>query len=914
MREEGDSVQCKKSVRLGRGMEEKREHWWIDSVEEVCRKWKSNVHRGLEKAEAIRRRQRDGFNQLQEPKSSSLFMLFATQFSSIIVWLLLAAVFVSVLLGQWVDATAIFVIVVLNAIIGCVQEFHAVHSLAALRKLTAPHSTVMRSGEVQMIAAKEIVSGDLVILEAGDCIPADGRIVESRQLFTQESALTGESVSVHKEIYPLHEENLPVSERKNCAFMGTVVASGRGKMVVTATGRHTELGKIATLIEEEEKEKTPLQQRLDRFGKNLVYLCLVIVAAVFLLGLWRGESPKELILFSLSLAVAAIPEGLPAILTVVLGVGVRRMAHRGCLVRRLASVETLGCSQVICSDKTGTLTQNEMKVVALWSSGKEIFVNGMKSDFEGIFLDRDAVIDPNKIVELEKLLLIAVFCNNAHLIGAKSGWKGIGDATDAALLVAAAKAKILREERSQEYRYEDEIPFDSDRKRMSVVIAKHRERLLFTKGAVELLLALCTHVEWEGKRELLQEERRRQLLEANEGMAKRGLRVLGFAYRELQDQEEIDLSLEQELTFVGMCGLADPPREEAKEALASCRDAGIKAVMVTGDHKETSLYVAREIDLLEEDSLVITGQEMDQMEDKSLLALLPKIALFCRTTAEQKLRIVELWKELGKVVAVTGDGVNDAPAIKKADIGVAMGITGTEVAKESADMVITDDHFASIVHGVEEGRVIYENIVKFLHYLLSSNLAELFIIFAALFFGFKDQEGTLFIPLTAVQLLWLNLVTDGLPAISLGMDPVNPGAMKKQPRSRSDSLISLRLSGQLFCSALLMAIGAIAAAYYGLQKGIALGQTMTLTAIVVFKLVKVQSVRAQYQMRFFSNRWVLFALASSFFMQLVILYTPGLQSVFGTVALQIDEWFFLLFAGFLIWILDKAVVRIFPCK
>ncbi len=886
--------------------------WWNQSPEEICRNLKTDLHRGLSREEAEKRLQEFGPNQLPEQKRVSPLTLLINQFSSFIVWTLIAAAFIAGFLGEWVDATAIGVIVVLNGLLGFFQEFRADKSLAALRKMATLTSKVIRNGELQTLPSEKIVPGDLVLIEAGDRIPADGRIIQSIELSTQEAALTGESMPIHKIADPLEKPDLSVGDKKNMGFLGTVAVSGKGYMIVTETGLQTELGKIASLLQGGREEQTPLQIRLEELGHRLVWICLGVVALVFALGFFRGQPLVENLLISISLAVAAIPEGLPAIVTIALSIGVRKMAKRNALVRRLPSVETLGCTSVICTDKTGTLTQNEMMVRSIWVNGSFVDVMGVGYNPEGDFKVKDAKINFQDNPELIMALKIGTLCNSAELHqNPEKGWSIAGDPTEGALLTVAGKAQLFKQDLEQKNPILGEIPFDSERKRMSMARQTDEGSMLFTKGATDVILAHTEFILLNGKVEPLTDERKKSILDANASLASQALRVLAVGYRPLPQEVKIDQSIEDQLILVGLIAMMDPPRPEVKKSIETCRNAGITTVMITGDHKETAVAVAKELNLMKEGALAVTGAELEQMDDQHLKDNVRNIAIYARTSAAHKLRIVRAWKSLGEVVAMTGDGVNDAPAIKEADIGVAMGITGTDVTKEASDMVILDDNFASIVNAVEEGRGIYDNIIKFVNYLMSSNIAELLVIFMGMLLGFRDPLGNPFVSLSAIQLLWLNLVTDGFPAIALGLDPVDPTAMNRPPRKSSDSIFPLRFAVQLFLTGFVIAAGTLAACHFGLSQSAELAQTMAFTTLVVLEIVRVQMVRSQYHMSIFSNPYIILALASSLLLHLLVVYTPFLQTIFGTVPLNLTEWGVILTVAIVVWVISTFINFLF---
>lgn len=888
--------------------------WWSQSEHEVSCNLNTDSHRGLSKNEAQKRLQESGLNQLLEQQKASVFDLFFNQFSNFIVWILIAAAIIAGILREWIDAFAIIVIVILNALLGFFQEYKAELSLAALRKMITPSSKVIRDGKLRSVPSKEIVVGDLVLIEAGDQIPADGRIIRSFGLSTQEAALTGESIPIHKTTDSLEGQDLIVGDRKNMGFLGTVAVSGKAYMIVTETGLQTELGKIASLLQQGNEEQTPLQKRLKELGLRLVWLCLGIVSLVFALGFLKGTPLIENFLISISLAVATIPEGLPAIVTIALSIGVHKMAKRNALVRRLPAVETLGCTTVICTDKTGTLTQNEMTVRSIWTDNTFIDVTGGGYNPDGNFEINHLTINPQDIAELIMALKIGILCSSAELHQTHNHlkkWNITGDPTEGALLAVAGKANLFKQDLEKENPLISEIPFDSERKRMSMVRQTRKGPVLFIKGAVDIILAHADSILLNGKIEPLTIERKKNVVAANTYLASQALRVLAVGYRPLPQEAKIDPALEDSLILVGLIAMMDPPRLEVQKAIEICENAGITTVMITGDHKETAAAVAKELNLLKSNSIILTGTELDQIDDNRLKKCLRNVAIYARTSATHKLRIVRLWKSLGEVVAMTGDGVNDAPALKEANIGIAMGITGTDVTKEASDMVITDDNFASIVNAIEEGRGIYDNITKFVCYLASSNIAEIIVVFMGMLVGFTDFAGNPFVPLSAVQILWINLASDGLPAIALGVDPINPMAMKRSPRKPSDSIISRKKAFYLLLISLIIAFGTLVACYFGMHHSGELAQTMSFTTLVVLELLAVQIIRSPYNLGIFSNPFVLVAVALSFLMQLFIIYTPFLQSIFKTVPLSAREWGIILAITIFVWILCSMINRSF---
>ncbi len=864
--------------------------WWGLDTNDICLEFKTNLQSGLTTNEVENRLEKYGLNQLPEQKRTSPLKIFLRQFSNFIIWVLIIAAIIALIIGELVDASAIGFIILLNAVLGFTQEYQAEKSLIALRKLSTPTSKVIRDGQLQQILSKQVVPGDVVLLEAGDNVPADGRVIESIQLATQEAVLTGESLPVKKNIKTLEKKELSLGDRGNFVFQGTITVAGKGYFIVTETGNFTELGKIASLLQAGTEEKTPLQKNLEKLGHKLVLMCLLIVIAVFLLGLSRGYTFISILLIALSLAVAAIPEGLPTVVTIALSIGVQRMVKRNVLVRRLPSIETLGCTSVICTDKTGTLTKNEMTVSKIWINEKFINVTGVGYTPIGQFEYNSKTLESKNIPELILALRISTLCNNANLQKIENKWQVVGDPTEGALLVVAQKAELKKEFLEHENPIMQEFLFTSERKRMSMLRKVNNENILFVKGAPDVVLSLSENILVDGNKVSLSEDIKRGIAEANKTLASQALRVLAVAFREVSNNDTTSEGLEEKLTFVGLFAMMDPPRSEVKTAIEKCKKAGIKTVMITGDHKETAIAVATAIGLIEKDSISLNGAELDQMSDNDLKNIVRKVSVYARVSAEHKLRIVKAWKELGEIVAMTGDGVNDAPALKKADIGVAMGITGTDVTKEASDIIITDDNFASIVNAVEEGRGIYDNIIKFINYLLSSNFAELIVIFAAMAFGFTGPQGHPFVSLTAIQLLWMNLVTDGFPAIALAMDPIDPTAMNKSPRKSSEPILSFQFATQLIIISLLIAIGTITACHSRLSINVELAHTMAFTTLIALEFVRVQVIRSQYKIGVFSNPWLVASLGTSFLLQLAVIYLPPLQKVFKTVPLGISEW------------------------
>jgi len=880
---------------------------------------------GLTTHEAGKRLKQCGPNELKEAPRPGFWQMALSQFSNFIVIVLLIAAVVSALLGDFIEAAAILAIVILNAILGVLQEQRAEEALAALRRLAAPEAHVIRDGRRISVPARELVPGDVVLLEAGNYVPADLRLVETFNLRIEEAALTGESVPVEKDAEVVLRQDVPLGDRLNTAFSGTLVAYGRGRGVVVSTGMHTQIGMIAAMLQSVQQEETPLQQRLDQLGKTLGWLALGACGVIFAVGILRAQDfsqgflPsldvfRETFLIAVSLAVAAVPEGLPAVVTITLALGMREMISRHALIRRLSSVETLGSTTVICSDKTGTLTQNQMTVTQMWIDGVSFSISpdGI-ADRSQIHVDGERV-DLADYPASTTALWVAALDNDAELEETPSdsdrpqGLRAVGDPTEAALVLAAARAGALQPELEQAYPRIDEIPFDSTRKRMTtvhkIVEPKPEDPSPFydssllqwevaaTKGAPDVVLDLCTHYQrMDDSTEELTEEIRSKILAANQAMAGQALRVLAVAYRVEQDVPD---QATPEIVFVGLIGMIDPARPEVGEAIATARAAGIRTVMITGDYADTARAIAEEIGLLQPGRQVLAGSQLEQMDDEELQVQVMETDVFARVSPEHKVRIVDALKRNRQVVAMTGDGVNDAPALKRADIGVAMGITGTDVAKETADMVLTDDNYASIVAAVEQGRVIYSNIRKFVYYLLSCNVAEIAVIFTAIIAGLPS-------PLTAIQLLWLNLITDGAPALALGMEKGDPDTMAQKPRPPDEPVINRRM--QIGIVIQTFAIAGVTMGAYLLGRSLypgdqILAETMAFVTLSFSELLRAFTARSEryplMKVGLLSNRWMVYAVVSSLLLLLMVIYLPFLQPIFDTVSLGWAQWRYLL--------------------
>lgn len=889
--------------------------WYQMSTEETLQSSGTEPSKGLTMEESEKRLAAYGKNELAEGQGVSPVTLFLNQFKDFMVLVLAGATLVSGLLGEYLDAVAIIAIIIMNGILGFVQEFRAERSLRALKELSAPNAKVLREGQVELIPARWLVPGDIVVLESGDRVPADIRFIETNGLYAEESALTGESVPVAKHTAPLEGEDIPLGDQRNVGFMGTMLTRGTAKGVVVRTGMATEMGKIADLIQNTDATETPLQHRLEQLGKILIVVALALTVMVVVAGILHGQEPYGMFLAGVSLAVAAIPEGLPAIVTIALALGVQRMIQRKAIVRKLPSVETLGCASVICSDKTGTLTQNKMAVTHLWAGGELLEVTGNGYDPRGEILKQGQHVDVRKNQMLRRLLQVSVLCNNAELREERAEskknqpddetegvWSIKGDPTEGALVVLGAKAGVTQQSLEGLYRRIVEFPFDSERKRMSVIVEHQGGRMVCTKGAPDVLVQQCAYVLWDDKIIPFTPTLKQKVMAANEGMAKNALRVLGLAYRDLKltERSEEETAVESQLVFVGLTGMIDPPRKEAREAILKCRKAGIRTVMITGDHQTTAEAIARQIGILPQDGLALNGQQLSAMSDDDLDKRIGEVYVYARVSPEHKLRIVKSLQRQGHVVAMTGDGVNDAPAIKAADIGIAMGISGTDVSKEASALVLSDDNFATIVSAIEEGRGIYENIRKFIRYLLASNVGEILTMFLAMLAGLP-------LPLVPIQILWVNLVTDGLPAMALGVDQAEKDLMQQKPRLAKENIFARRLGWKIISRGILIGLCTLAAFYITLKQGgdgpgaLVKAQSVAFVTLVMAQLIHVfdcRSSRSIFHRNPLQNKWLVMAVVSSLLLMLPVLYVEKLQPIFKTVPLGVMDWVLVLvFAG-----------------
>jgi P-type Ca2+ transporter type 2C len=868
--------------------------WHQLEANAVLAKLETDATYGLDETVAAERLEQDGANALVEAGIKSPWLILLEQFTGTMVLVLIVAAIVSMVLGEVTDAIAILVIVVLNAALGFSQEFRAEQAMAALRQLSSPTVRLRRCGNLHERPAGDLVAGDIVLLEAGNLVSADGRLLEAANLRIQESSLTGESVPVDKSVSALEAEVLPVGDRSNMVFMGTAVTAGRGLMVVTETGMRSELGRLAGMLQSVKTEATPLQRRLAKLGRDLAFAALALVAVVFVLGVLRGEDAKLMLITALSLAVAVVPEGLPAVATITLALGAQRMLKRRALIRKLAAVETLGSVTVICSDKTGTMTQNRMTVSVLDVAGNTL-------EFDELLERSGTAIreQPETQVsrpELIALIAGAVLCNDANLIRDNpDDPEAAGDPTETALVVAAAHVGLVKPTLEARFPRVSELAFDSERKRMTTVHRVPAElpnewplgsstHVAFTKGAPGGLLEVCSRVLINGQVQMLDDAGRERINAAQRGLASRQMRVLGVAYRPL-DTIPNDNELERELTFIGVIGMVDPLRPEVLEAVATCKTAGIRTVMITGDHPLTAQQIARELGI-GENSQVLTGSELEKMTPEELAARVSEVSVFARVAPEHKLRIIEALQSRGELVSMTGDGVNDAPALKRADIGVAMGITGTDVAKQASAMVLLDDNFATIVSAVKEGRVIFDNIRKFVKYTMTSNAGEIWTMLLGPFLGMP-------LALVPLQILWINLVTDGLPGLALGFEPAERGIMRRPPYPLKQSFFDQGLGWHILWVGLLMGGVSLGTGYVYWRAGSEDWQTMLFTTLTLSQMGHVLAIRSSKDSLFTqglaSNKPLFAAVALTLALQLAVIYLSPLQSVFRTRALSLTD-------------------------
>lgn len=923
----------------------KADEMYRGSSSEMLSKFSVDPEVGLSDAVVQERLESYGHNKLADEKKESLLSKLINQFKDYMVLILVAAAVVSGALGDWIEAIVIIAIVVVNAVLGVYQEGQAEKAIEALQKMSSPQARVMRNGKQMLVDSQELVPGDIVMLEAGDVVPADLRLLESSNLKAEEASLTGESVPVEKDAAFTADGKVGIGDRENMLFSSTSITYGRGKAVVVGTAHNTEIGHIATRLQGIKEEATPLQQNLNQLGKILGTLCLAVCAVVFVVGVIRGGEMLDMFMTAVSLAVAAIPEGLQVVVTIVLALGMKRMADKNAIVKRLLAVETLGSVDVICSDKTGTLTQNEMTVKRMYV-GNEIYeVSGVGYEPNGDIHLNDQALETNPAM-LQRLFEIATLCNDAEISARENGsYQMLGDPTEGAMLTVAAKGGVTREALNQIYPKTGDLPFDSERKMMSVFHKGFPEApiLSLTKGAPDLILERCVDELSPAGRVPLTEARREEIMQANKAFATTALRVLAFAYKEHQDT--VLEEAEEGMTFVGLMGMIDPARPEARDAIALCTRAGIRAVMITGDHKDTAVAIAKDLGLMREGDTVFSGSEIDEMSEADLRAVVDHTAVFARVSPEHKVRIVAALRDNGHIASMTGDGVNDAPALKQADIGVAMGITGTEVSKGAASMILTDDNFATIVTAVQEGRVIFANIRKFVSFLLSCNVGEILVIFISTLI-----LGPNYAPLSAIQLLWLNLVTDSFPALALGQEKAEADIMDRPPRKRSENIINrdmiwtigvqavaifiavfttFQIGRMLYPDVLATAVTSsrdlvtdpalLAPSFSFLPQAGFIpshgARTFAFVGLICAELFRAYSSRSDrhsvFSLGLFSNKSMVKATAVSGILLLLVIYIPFLDIIFETIPLALRDWAIILPLALVPFIIGELFKKVY---
>ena len=870
--------------------------WDRRSVQDVLQEFRISLDAGLNTEQVSENQKKYGLNQLKEANKKTFLSKVADQFKDFLILILLAASVVSFSIGEKTDAMIIVAIVIINAMLGLYQEGKAEKAIEALQKLAAPNANVIRNGAPISVPAEQLVPGDVVVLETGDIVPADLRLVESYNLQIEEASLTGESVASEKRAEDICEEEVSLADRKNMAYASTILTYGRGKGVVVSTGHDTEIGKIAEVIQGYEEESTPLQKKLARLGKQLGIIVLAVCVVVFVIGILQNLPMLDMFMTSVSLAVAAIPEGLPAIVTVVLSLGMGKMASKHAIVKKLPAVETLGTTTVICSDKTGTLTQNEMTVVKVFVDEHILDVEGEGYEADGRICHEKEEVDVETVPTLERLLEITLLANDAKLKRLENGKLGVmGDPTEGALITLANKWDMYSKDYEEAHPRKNELPFDSDRKMMTTFHENIEKNpvVSFTKGAPDVVLSRCSY--WKKNNEIveLNEELREKISEVNQKFSKNALRVLALAYRSFEKMpEEITVDeIEKEMIFVGLVGMIDPARAEAKEAIKLCKHAGIIPVMITGDYKETAFAIGQQLGMAEDISQAMMGTELEQYNAEQMREIVKDKRVYARVSPEHKVKIVTALKENGNIVAMTGDGVNDALAIKKADIGIAMGITGTDVAKNTAEVILTDDNFASIVDAVQEGRIIYSNIKKFVSFLLSCNIGEILIVLVSILMKLP-------VPLLPIQLLWLNLVTDSFPALALGVEKGDEDIMNQPPRDPQEPILDKKTSIRITVQSIAITIATIGAYQYGLhhftEHSLEGARTIAFVTLILAELLRSYSARSEshtvMSIGMFSNRALTLGTVFSLFMTLIVVYIPFMRTLFHTVFLGAEEW------------------------
>lgn len=849
------------------------------------------TNKGLTDQQVQQRRKQFGWNVLAASDQPSIIILFMKQFQDFMVIILLAATLIAGLLGEYIDAIAIMAIVLLNGCIGFFQEHKAEKSLEKLQELSAPKMKVLREQEWKTIQSEEAVVGDVIKIKTGDRIPADIRIVEANALETEESTLTGESVPIVKESNAIQEDNMTFQDQKNIGFKGTLVTKGNGIGIVIHTGMNTAIGEIASLMKETKHKITPLELKLMELGKVLIFVVFILTVLTVGIGVYHGQPLYDMVLAGVSLAVAVIPEGLPAIVTVALSLGVQRMIKRKAIVRKLSAVETLGCATVICTDKTGTITENKMTVQEIYVNDDHLFVTGEGDKISGDFFHGKQKVD-HDFPNLEAITLYGALCNEATLLIKKGKYVVDGDPTDGALLIAARKLGVSYDIKDQ-YKIIKQFPFDSTRKRMNVIVEdENRRQFLITKGAPEVILPRCAYQAMNNGRTILTNTTRIDV--QMDQMAEHALRMIAIAIKPIQKGEILTLAnLEKDLTFIGLFGLKDPPRKEVKAAIAECKEAGVATVMITGDHKKTALAIANEVGMIQEDSIILEGKELNGLTTNQLTDMIERVAVFARVTPEHKLKIVQAYQNAGHIVAMTGDGVNDAPAIKASNIGISMGISGTDVTKEASSLILLDDNYNTIKEAIREGRNIYENIRKFIRYLLASNVGEIFMMLVAMMLALP-------LPLVPVQILWVNLVTDGLPAMALGLDPPEKNVMKHQPRRQSEGVFARGLGTKIITRGIMIGVVSLLAfvvAYDQQTDNLQYARTVAFTTLVLAQLIHVFDCRSDkgiFSRNPFSNVYLVGAVCSSLVLLLIVIYVEALQPIFHTMPLLPIDWLFII--------------------